>query len=252
MVKELLVNAVYNRVFHAISFAFDIFSITYFIVQAFFLEAPIFPLEFVLGAYFLIEYVLLFLTSEDKWQYVKHPLSISNVIIIIGYILAPFYNFGFLRIIRALRVIHLYQLIPDIRMFTSRLLIWEKVGAVAVHLLVLIFIMTEIIYILQANINEQINSRFDAFYFTVNSVAKIGDGITLVGTQGKILSLIITIISISLFIQLIELLRKTKEISTEMKSRRFTKKDMKEIYTEQLCTFCDVKNRASIRKEIDS
>ena len=166
---ELAIKITYARLFHVVSIIFDFVSITYFIYSFFFLEQPFIAFELLLGTYFLVEYILLMKASENRWQYVRHPLAISNVLIIIGYLIAPFWNLGFLRILRILRVIHFYQIIPDIRIMTNRIIVWEKVLALLIHVLVLIFIMSEIIYLLQANVNTAITTRFDAFYFTANA-----------------------------------------------------------------------------------
>ena len=121
-------------------------------------------------------------SEQPYWHYIRHPLAISNVLIIIGYLAAPFWNLGFLRILRSLRVIQLYQIIPDIRMFTNRaLLIWEKVLAMFFHVCVLTFIITPRWSLPAAveDINADINNRFDAFYFTTNAITKAGSGETI-------------------------------------------------------------------------
>ena len=238
--------------FHIISIVFDVVSISYFVVSFFFLPSPLIPFELFLGTYFLIEYLLL-LVASDRWQrYVKHPLAISNALIIIGYLVAPFWNLGFLRILRALRTIQMYQIIPDIRMFTHRIIFWERLFATLVHVCVLVFIITEVVFILQSDINTAINTRFDAFYFTTNAITKVGDGdqIALVGVQGKVLTLFIAFLSLSVFVQLLDTAREVQQIRIARKknekrqsSSAAKRKRTEEIYTEHLCTYCDIKNR---------
>lgn len=248
--KHLAIAATYSKKFHAISVVLDVVSITYFIWAFFFLETPLLFLEITLGIYFVIEYTLLFLASENRGKYVRHPLSISNALIIIGYLAAPFWNLGFLRILRALRVVQFYQIIPDIRTFTNKIMFWEKLFAAFVHVCVLIFIITEVVYLLQANVNADINSRFDAFYFTTNAITKVGDGdtIALVGVQGQILTLIIAFLSLSIFVQLLDTAREVQQIRITKKKRERTGRriNMDEIYSEQICTYCDIKNREKI------
>lgn len=253
--KTLSINITYNKLFHAISIFFDIFSISYFLYSSFFLDVPIIPLEIFLGIYFTIEYIILFIASEDRLKYIRHPLAISNILIIIGYLSAPFWNLGFLRILRVLRVVHLYQIIPDIRSVTKKIIIWEKLLATIMHALVLIFILTEVVFILQSDINEDINTRFDAFYFTTNAITKVGngEGIKLVETEGRILTLIIAIISLSIFVQLLDTARETqrrRKEKMESDNKKLTKKEMEEIYSEQLCTYCDIKERERINEDI--
>ena len=242
--RRFAVSATYSPLFHVVSVIFDVVSITYFIWSFFFLESPLPAFELTLGVYFAVEYALMFLASESGWRYVKHPLAMSNALIIIGYLMVPFSNFGFLRILRAFRIIHLYQVIPDIRLLTNRVIVWEKLLAIIVHVAVLIFIVTEIVFIMQSPVNPDINSRFDAFYYTTNAITKVGDGdtIALVGVQGKILTLIIALLSLSIFVQLLDTARSVQTIRMDRKK----KKRPWEIYSEHLCTYCDIKNREKI------
>ena len=243
--RKFAVTLTYSRVFHVVSVVFDIVSITYFIWSFFFLEEPLISFELLLGAYFAVEYVLLLLASERWWQYVKHPLAISNALIVIGFLVAPLWNLGFLRVLRAFRIAQAYQLIPDVRMFTNRIIFWEKLFATIIHVCVLIIIITEVVFILQADINTAINTRFDAFYFTANAITKVGDGdqIALVGVQGKVLTLIIAFLSLSIFVQLLDTAREVQQMRLTRKGKKPGSKRGKEIYTEHLCTYCDTKNR---------
>ena len=243
--RNVAVALTYSRVFHVTSVVFDVVSITYFIWSFFILEEPLIAFELMLGVYFAIEYILLLLASEKWWQYVKHPLAISNALIVVGFLVAPLWNLGFLRVLRAFRIVQSYQLIPDIRMFTNRIVLWEKLFATLIHVFVLIVIITEVVFILQADINIAINTRFDAFYFTANAITKVGDGdqIALVGVQGKVLTLIIAFLSLSIFVQLLDTAREVQQMRLTRKRKKPGRMRGKEIYTEHLCTYCDIKNR---------
>lgn len=250
--RNIAVALTYSRMFHVTSVVFDVVGITYFVWSFFFLLEPLVPFEILLGLFFAVEYVLLLLASEKWWRYIRHPLAISNALIVIGYLVAPLWNFGFLRILRVFRVIQLYQIIPDIRMFTNRIVFWEKLFAVFIHVCVLVFIITKVVFVLQADINADIETIFDAFYFTINAITKVGDGdsITLVGVQGKVLTLIIAFLSLSIFVQLLDTAREVQQIRLTRKKRKTglrkgkgARKKNEEIYTEHLCTYCDIKNR---------
>ena len=248
--RSIAVSLTYSRMFHVASVVFDVVGITYFVWAFFFLAEPLVLFEILLGIFFAVEYILLLLASEKWWRYIKHPLAISNALIIVGYLAAPLWNFGFLRILRVFRVIQLYQIIPDIRMFTNRIVFWEKLFATFIHVCVLVFIITKVVFVLQASINADIETIFDAFYFTINAITKVGDGdsITLVGVQGKVLTLIIAFLSLSIFVQLLDTAREVQQIRLTQKKRKSgrtqgRRKKTEEIYTEHLCTYCDIKNR---------
>lgn len=250
--KQFAVSVTYSRIFHIVSVIFDVTSITYFILSFFLLEQPFIAFEIFLGLYFLGEYILLLLASDNYGRYMKHPLALSNILIIVGYLAAPYWNLGFLRILRSLRIIHLYQIIPDIRLMTDRIIIWERVLSVFFHVCVLVFIISEVIFLLQSDINADINSRFDAFYFTVNAITKVGSGetIALVGVQGQILTLFIAFLSLSIFVQLLDTAREVQKVRIAKKKKvKKTMRQMGEIYSEQYCTYCDIKNREKMKKE---
>ena len=249
--RKFAIALTYSRLFHVVSVVFDVVGITYFVWAFFFLAEPLVSFELLLGVFFAAEYALLLLASEKWWRYIRHPLAISNALIIVGYLAAPLWNFGFLRILRVFRVIQLYQIIPDIRMFTQRIVFWEKLFATLIHVCVLVFVITKVVFVLQASINADIETVFDAFYFTINAITKVGDGdsITLVGVQGKVLTLIIAFLSLSIFVQLLDTAREVQQIRLTRKKQKGKKgkqgerKKNEEIYTEHLCTYCDIKNR---------
>jgi voltage-gated potassium channel Kch len=72
-----------------------------------------------------------------------------------------------------------------------------------VHLSVFIFIMTGIVYETQHAINPQINNYADALYFTVTALTTTGFGdITLAGTIGRLISVVIMVLGVTLFLNL--------------------------------------------------
>ncbi len=235
-----------TNAFHAISILFDIVAIVYFFLSIYWWNEPIVPFELALGTYFLVEYTLLFISSNDKTAYLSHPLSISNILIIIGYLAAPFHNLGFLRVLRILRIIQLYQIIPDIRMITKRVMRWEKLLISLSHLIVLIVIITEFVYVLQRDTNEYINTPLDALDFTISSITNVSTGsetVQLVGSTGQVLAILIALISLSLFLQLIDSLRRLQH---RQQRKCDVCDDTMSNHThdeKKICTFCDIKNR---------
>ncbi len=248
----LAVSITYTRLFHIVSVLFDFVSIGYFFISFFYFETPLIAFELFLGFYFLAEYVLLLIASEDRRAYVRHPLALSNVLIIIGYLVAPFWNLGILRFLRILRIIHLYQIIPDIRLITNRVIIWEKLFALIFHVFVLIFVISEIVFLFHAGNNSAIETRFDAFYFTTNAITQAGSDIELTGAGGRILTLLMAFLSVSVFVQIWDTAQQVQQAILRRKKKgrkkKLSQRDLREIYTEQYCTYCDIKNREKIKK----
>jgi voltage-gated potassium channel len=82
-----------------------------------------------------------------------------------------------------------------------------------VNLLIFIFVMTEMVYVTQAGRTPEINTLLDALYFTVTALTTTGFGdITLEGTSGRILSIVVMIFGVSLFLRLIQTLFRPSKV----------------------------------------
>jgi voltage-gated potassium channel len=72
-----------------------------------------------------------------------------------------------------------------------------------VHLSVFIFVMTGVVYETQYATNKDIKNYADALYFTVTALTTTGFGdITLPGTLGRLISVVIMILGVTLFFNL--------------------------------------------------
>jgi voltage-gated potassium channel len=71
--------------------------------------------------------------------------------------------------------------------------------------MVFVFVMTALVYVLQVHNNPSINNYVDALYFTVTALTTTGFGdITLQGTTGRLLSVIILLLGVALFLRLVQ------------------------------------------------
>jgi voltage-gated potassium channel len=110
---------------------------------------------------------------------------------------------GFLRILRTVRLLHTYQLLARLRRDSPWFRRHEDVFLAAVHLSVFIFIMTGLVYETQHQTNPAIGNYADALYFTVTALTTTGFGdITLPGTTGRLISVVIMILGVTLFLNL--------------------------------------------------
>jgi voltage-gated potassium channel len=76
--------------------------------------------------------------------------------------------------------------------------------------------MTALIYETQHWRNAEIRNYADALYFTVTTLTTTGFGdITLSGTAGRLLSVLIMIIGVSLFIRLVQVLFRPSKVQHE-------------------------------------
>ena len=73
-----------------------------------------------------------------------------------------------------------------------------------VHLMVFLFVMTGIVYETQRWTTPEIRNYVDALYFTVTALTTTGFGdITLRGTTGRLISVVIMIFGVTLFLRLL-------------------------------------------------
>jgi voltage-gated potassium channel len=75
------------------------------------------------------------------------------------------------------------------------------------HLFVFLFVMTAVVYETQHPYNPAIGNYVDALYFTVTTLTTTGYGdITLRGTAGRLLTIVMMIVGISLFVRMVQVL----------------------------------------------
>ncbi len=102
---------------------------------------------------------------------------------------------------------HSYQLLWRLRADSRFFRRHEEVLFAATHLCVFVFVMTGLVYETQRFTNAQIANYVDALYFTVTALTTTGFGdITLTGTIGRLLSVIIMIFGVTLFLRLAQVL----------------------------------------------
>ncbi len=185
--------------------AFDIVTILFVIVTSFFEHTRIIEIiDIVFGVVILADFVARFAIDGRQAQFFLRPVTWADMIAMFSFI-APIAGegFGFLRILRTLRLLHTYQLTArlgqDFRYFRQH----QDVILAAVNLIVFLFVMTGLIYATQYGVNEDIRNYADALYFTVTTLTTTGFGdITLHGTGGRMLAVAVMIVGITLFLRL--------------------------------------------------
>jgi len=200
-------NSKQARLFRWGLLAFDIVTITYFVIASFFHHVDdIHLVEEAIGILFLIEFAARTYISKSRWRDIFHPVGMADLIVIAS-LLAPSLaqNFSFLRVIRSLRLLRSYHMLRNLRRQSQFVRLHEDVIFSIVNLMIFIFIITAIVYVSQTGVNPSIKDYVDALYFTIATLTTTGFGdITLVGTSGHILAVLIMIFGISLFLRLVQ------------------------------------------------
>src|SRR4029079_6415945 len=141
----------------------------------------------------------------------RHPLqdfarlsTWTDIVVIISF-LAPLAGEagGFLRAFRTLRLLRDYQMVTRLRIDSSFFRRNEEVIFAVANIECFIFVMTGIVYETQKSHNTQIANYADALYFTVTALTTTGFGdITLPGTIGRLITVVIMIFGVTLFLNL--------------------------------------------------
>lgn len=195
------------RIFRWSLLAFDALSIAYFLVASFFHHIDqLHVIEELIGIIYLVEWSARMFISHHRLHDIFHPAGLADLIVIAS-LLTPSLteNYSFLRVLRALRLLRSYHMLKYLRQQSSFVRQHEEVIFSVVNLVMFIFIITAIVYVTQVGENSAIKDYVDALYFTIATLTTTGFGdITLMGTSGHLLAVLIMIFGISLFLRLIQ------------------------------------------------
>lgn len=162
--------------------------------------------EFGFGIFFAIEYALRFWVSRHKFEFFFRLVNVLDILVIgslLTTLVAP--NLAVLRVLRTLQILRAYKFYGK-RFDHHNEFIYRNMEIItaSVNIIVFLFVMSTLVYIQQRPINDGINSYLDALYYTIATVTTTGYGdITVIGRGGKLLSIIIMILGVTLFFRLI-------------------------------------------------
>ena len=185
--------------------AFDIVTVLFIIATSFLPPSEIIEtLDVLFGIVILVDFLARLLGSRHRMRDLARFSTWADVVAIVSF-LAPLAGEagGFLRILRTLRLLRDYQMLARLRVDSSFFRRNEEVIFAVTNLAVFIFIMTAIVYETQKFRNDQIANYADALYFTVTALTTTGFGdITLPGTVGRLITVVIMIFGVTLFFNL--------------------------------------------------
>jgi voltage-gated potassium channel len=120
---------------------------------------------------------------------------------------------GFLRVLRTLRILRSYTVLNDLRGKTGAITRNEEMVLAIANMVVFIFVMTAVVYETQHRTNPDIGNYADALYFTVTALTTTGFGdITLPGTTGRMLTVLIMFFGVTLFLRLAQVLFRPNKV----------------------------------------
>lgn len=147
------------------------------------------------------------LAAPDFRRWALRPVILIDAVVLVT-LLFPLWlsNLAFLRVLRLWSVIHseFFWATVARRYDNTRL---EDAVKAAATFLTFLFVVTGFVYALYARRIPGITGYIDALYFTVSTVTTTGYGdVTLPGSGGKLLAVVIMVSGISLFVRLAQAL----------------------------------------------
>jgi voltage-gated potassium channel len=161
-------------------------------------------LDPVFGTIILIDLAARLWIARRPLRELFHPITLADVIVVFS-LLAPAAgeNFAFLRVLRTLRLLRSYRMVARLRRDVPFFRNNQDVIFSVLNLVVFILVTTALVFETQVGRNEEIGNYADALYFTVTTLTTTGFGdITLEGTHGRLLAVLIMIFGVSLFLRL--------------------------------------------------
>jgi voltage-gated potassium channel len=185
--------------------AFDVVTVLFIIATSFLPSNDITEaLDVLFGVVILADFSARLFVSRNRLRDLTRFSTWTDVVAIISF-LAPLAGEGggFLRILRTLRLLRDYQMLARLRQDITFFRRNEEVIFAVTNLATFIFVMTAIVYETQKFRNPQISNYADSLYFTVTALTTTGFGdITLPGTTGRLISVVIMIFGVTLFFNL--------------------------------------------------
>ena len=227
---------------HYLFLAFDLAVISYFVVTTF-LEpyAWIVTVDMIIGVILVIDFLCRLAAQRDRGAFLVRPMTIIDFIVIVSlFVPALIGNFAFLRLVRSLRLLRSYIVVRELRRHLGFFVKNEEVIFSALNLLVFIFLVTATVYEFQVPVNDSINNYVDALYFTITTLTTTGFGdITLVGSTGRLLAVVIMVVGVALFLRLVQTIFRPSKVKHECPDCGLSRHELDAIH----CKHCGRKLR---------
>ncbi len=224
--------------FRLVLLAFDMATITYFLLAPFEARAVAHIwIDYVIGAVIALDLLARFYIARPRQRFFRRMYNWADLIVV-ATMFAPLLtqNFAFLRVLRAVRIVRAFTVLRRARAVSSYLREHEVITERVTNLIVFIFIMSALVYVAQVRVNDQIHSFLDALYFTVTSLTTTGYGdILMVGDFGRVLSIVIMVLGLTLFLRLLRaLFVKSDKVAVECDACGLTRHDRDAVH----CKHC--------------
>jgi voltage-gated potassium channel len=191
--------------FQAGLLALDLAALAYFLATTFVADAPwIRAVDLTLGTLLALEFLGRMLAHRHPMHYLENAAALVDLAVIASLFLSAFVgNLAFLRVLRTARLLRSYNVLGQLKKLSPAVRRHEELITAALDLAVFMLMVASIVYVTQHPVNPEIGDFLDALYFTVTTLSTTGFGdITLEGAHGRLLSMAVMLVGISLFFRL--------------------------------------------------
>ena len=192
----------------------DLLLIGFFIAAPFMRESPVFlAVDYGVAFILALDIAARGLADVRLKTWLRRPVTWVDFFVL-ATLLFPLwlFNLAFLRVLRLWSLVHSEVFWDTVgrRYDETR---WEDAGKSLATLVTFIFVATGFVYTSFAGNHEGIEGYVDALYFTVTALTTTGFGdITLPGTWGRLLTIVIMISGITLFLRFAQALIRPDKI----------------------------------------
>ena len=217
--------------------ALDFLLIGFFLAAPFFREDPVFlAADYAIAVIVAVEMGARLMAARNmRHWFLRHGLI---DLVVLTTLLFPLWlaNFAFLRVLRLWALIHSEFFWETVgrRYDDTR---WEDTTKVVTTMATFMFLASGAVYALYARKHEGIDTFIDALYFTTTTVTTTGFGdVTLPGTVGKLLSIVIMVSGVTLFVRLAQALTRPAKVRFECPTCGLSRHDPDAVH----CKACGV------------
>ena len=195
--------------------AFDLMTIGFFVIDSMLPNSLwLYAFDYAIALVLLADVTARLWLEKRRLAFLADPIAIADLVVIATLLAAPFVeNWAFLRVLRALRLLRSYHVLREMRDRFRFFRRNQEVIESVLNLVVFLFVITALVYVLQHGSNPQIATYVDALYFTVTTLTTTGFGdITLQGSVGRLLAVVIMIVGVALFLRLVQTIFRPEKV----------------------------------------
>lgn len=224
--------------------AVDVLIIGFFIASPFLRERGAYEIvDLVVAAVLALDIGARALSHPRFRDWLRQPSVWIDLFVLVTLLFPMWlFNLAFLRVLRLWSLVHsdLFWSTVGRRLDNSR---WEDVSKALATLVTFIFVATGFVYASFARQHPGIQGYVDALYFTVTTLTTTGFGdITLPGTWGRLLTIMIMISGITLFVRVAQTLMRPDKVTFRCPTCALMRHDPDAVHCKACGTILDIPN----------